>query len=107
MIANIFTEFGTEFWASPMGLFVSVSIFICSVVNIISPNIDDNMFDRVWYSVTGVTMFAAIVGAFSHDPVHSLTKSILLLMAIRFIASLFFRLHSYYKYGRCEKTMNR
>ncbi|MCS5452514.1 hypothetical protein ACJVQT_22890 [Enterobacter huaxiensis] len=50
----------TDFWHSPLGVVCLVLLLVSSVYNVISPNIDDGLFDRLFRWVIILTTAAAL-----------------------------------------------
>lgn len=94
------------FWSTPAGISASFIIWVCAAINVFHPGIDDNWFDRVWYSCVSLLMFCAFIGGIApnYDP-HNLIKTLLLLLTCRFLASVIQRMYRYHKTGRPQKTL--
>lgn len=94
------------FWSEPIGLFVSFSIFVCSALNIFHPGIDDNLFDRVWYTILSIVMFCAFVGGLrdGYEP-HNIIKTLVILLSVRCIASVVQRHYHWVKHKTPQKTL--
>ena len=105
-VIHIITE-GPFFWSTPLGLFVSLSLFICYLVNVLHRGIDDCFFDRIYYSVVALVAFLAfVVGA---DPAHQnpqgIGAAILFLLAIRAWWRLMVRLVRYWRTQQPQETL--
>lgn len=103
---QIITE-GPFFWSTPLGLFVSLSLFVCYGINVIHRGIDDCFFDRVYYSCVALVAFLAfIIGV---DPTHqnpqSIGASILVMLAIRAWWRLIVRLVRFWRTKQPQSTL--
>lgn len=94
------------FWSTPAGITASFIIWSCAAVNVFHPGIDDNLFDRVWYSCVSLLMFCAFIGGLTpgYDP-HHLIKTLLFLLTIRFLASVVQRILRYHRTGKRQKIL--
>lgn len=52
------TTWDNGFWMSPTGLIVLITIFVCSVANIMAHWIKDSPIDRIFYTVCALTCIA-------------------------------------------------
>ena len=77
-----------EFWNTPLGILVSASICACSVFNILHKSVDDDLFDRVWYSAVAITTFIGVLAGLNPDtqPRH-IIQTLLFLVWVRFVAT--------------------
>lgn len=94
------------FWSTPVGILISITIFICSSINILHPGIDDNVFDRIWYSILALLTFCSAVGGMrpNYEP-HNIVKTLVFLIAIRCVASVIQRHRHWKKSGKAQKTL--
>lgn len=94
------------FWSTPAGISASGIICLCSAINIFHPGIDDNIFDRIWYSLVSLLMLCAFIGGLEpgYDP-HNIIKTLLLFLTIRFMATVVVKHHRWKKTGRAQKTI--
>lgn len=72
------------FWATPCGLVVSASMCICATINVIHPDIEDDLFDRIWYSLLAVLMLIAfLIGLSPENDPHHVVKTLLMLLFVK------------------------
>lgn len=86
------------FWETTFGLIVSGSICFCAAVNVLHPDIDDDLFDRVWYSCLAILMLVALLIGLSPDahPRH-IFQTLVLMMFFKYWFMLFQKLHLHKK----------
>lgn len=102
-----FTIFdGNTFWSTPLGLFITATIFICACINIWHPGIHDNWFDRIWYSSVAITVLCAFLLGITGSPVsRNVVQALLLLLSFRFVEEVVVRHWRYKKSGKCQDTV--
>lgn len=94
-----------DFWSTPVGLFITGTMFICSCINIWYKGIDDNLFDRVFYSLMALTMLCAfMLGVDPEAHPHNVIQTTLYLFCARFIASVVIKVYHHKKTGERQKT---
>jgi steroid 5-alpha reductase family enzyme len=77
-----------EFWNTPLGIVVSASICVCSAFNVLHKSVDDDLFDRVWYSAVAIIMFiATLVGLNPETQPKHIIQTLLFLVWVRFVAT--------------------
>lgn len=102
---NTFMD-GPTFWSTPAGLFITSSIAISATLNIIHPGIDDNLFDRIWYSILALLMLVAVIlGLNPHTEPHHIIQTLMILLCIRCIYSVVYKHHRFRKTGKVQKTV--
>lgn len=94
------------FWSTPLGLFISLSLFICYTINVTHPGIDDCLSDRVYYSCVALVAFLAFVSGIDPIKQHTsnITQTILLLLAIRAPWRLAVRMMRYWRTKQPQAT---
>lgn len=94
-----------DFWSTPAGLFITGLMFICSCVNIWYKGIDDNLFDRVFYSAMALTTLCAfLLGLDPSQHPHNIMQTLLYLFCVRLVASVFVNIYQHRKTGTPQKT---
>lgn len=93
-----------EFWHTPIGLCSIIVIFLCSVHNIFSRVIDDDLFDRLYYWGCVFATGSAIWQVYDNRPVYNLVKVMIVGLAVRFLVSVIQRRIRYCRTGKCQKT---
>lgn len=93
-----------DFWSQPMGLFLTGTMFVCSCINIWYKGIDDNLFDRIFYSLMAITMLCAFIVGFTDGRPHNIIQTTLYLFCVRFVASIIIKVHRHRKTGVAQKT---
>ena len=95
------------FWSTNLGLITSATIFICACINIWHPGIDDNWFDRIWYSLVAITVLCAfLVGIDPTTNPTNIAKTLFVLLAFRFVAEVVIRHWRYRITGKRQKTLS-
>lgn len=76
------------FWSTPAGLLISGSIFACCSFNVMHKSVDDDVFDRIWYSIVAVLMLIALIVGLNPETISKhIIQTLLLLLWIKFVAS--------------------
>lgn len=89
------------FWSSALGLFISGSICVCSAVNVLHPDIDDDLFDRCWYSTLSVLMLIAfLIGLSPTQQPNHVVKVLLIMLCIKYWVMLIQKLYMKHKVHR-------
>ncbi|HAV1601634.1 TPA: hypothetical protein JG832_002525 [Enterobacter hormaechei subsp. xiangfangensis] len=91
------------FWSSPGGLFVLVTIFLCSVINIVAHWIDDTLIDRIFYSVCALACLATLLHVYEGTEPYNVIKTLLVALALRFLAGFLMRLKAYIRTHKRQK----
>lgn len=101
--AGLYTD--ENFWSTPLGLFSTYSMFVCCAVNIFHPGIDDNLFDRVFYSAAAVIVLCAFtLGLHPEQDPKNVMQTFWLLLWVRFAGSVIVRHREWKRTGRPQKT---
>lgn len=115
MLSNFLTLIGlhdsspfvltNEFWSTTFGIIVSATICLSSAFNVLHKSVDDDLFDRVWYSVVSVLMFIAVMVGLNPDtqPKH-IIQTLLFLVWVRFIVSSVQHYLEWKKTGKPQKS---
>lgn len=93
-----------EFWHTPVGFGSIVVILLCSLHNIFSKCIDDDLFDRVYYWGCVFACSAAVWCIYDERPTYNLVKVLTIGLAVRFLVSVIQRRIRYHKSGKPQKT---
>lgn len=93
------------FWNTPIGIIVSSTICLSAAFNVLHKSVDDDLFDRVWYSVVSVLMFIAVLVGINPDtqPRH-IIQTLLFLVWVRFIATSIQHYFEWKKTGKPQKS---
>lgn len=95
-----------DFWSCPIGLFITGSISLCAGINIFHPGIDDNLFDRIWYSILSLLMLVAfLLGVNPHTSPRHIVQTLMYLLCIRFWATVIRKHYHWKKTGKAQKTI--
>jgi uncharacterized protein involved in cysteine biosynthesis len=89
----------SHFWATPCGLFILISILVCSGVILLLHWQGDNFIDKLYYTACAVASFATLLHVIGHSLPFNIVKTLMLLMTFRFIqvmvTRLLIRFHEY------------
>lgn len=81
-------------WMAPAGLFTLGVIFICSVGNILLDWVEDNLLDRVFFSIYALCSLSTLIHVFSHTEPYNIVKTMLFALALHFLCKFAYRIKS-------------
>lgn len=96
----------TGFWSTPLGMFISFTMFVCAVTNVFYHGIDDNWFDRIWYCfIAVVSLCAFLVGINPETDPKNVVRTLVFLLCAKMVVEIAVRIFKFKKTGKCQKTM--
>lgn len=98
------TTWDNSFWTSPTGLFVLITIFVCSVGNIMAHWIKDSPIDRIFYTVCALTCLAVGLHLRSGTEAQNGIKTLIIAVAAHFLITFVTRSLHYLRTRTTQKV---
>lgn len=88
------------YWEAPAGLFTLAVIFICSVGNIMLEWVEDNLLDRIFFTIYALCCLATFIHIYEHTEPYNVVKTLLFTLALQFLIKFIYRVRKRFATGQ-------